>query len=63
MSPDGTVQIFWKYSDLRPKNRFVSLKNALAMRKELLQTGYEVKIVIMKEGGWVTVSETKGWET
>jgi hypothetical protein len=63
MSPDGTVQILWKCSDLEPKNRVVSLKNALAMRKKLLQTGYEVKIVIMKEGRWVTVSETKGWET
>ncbi|MBE9594625.1 MAG: hypothetical protein IMF19_14230 [Proteobacteria bacterium] len=63
MIADDTIQILWKHKGFQPNYKFVSLKTALAMRKELLVSDYEVKIRIMKEKKWVTVSETKGWET
>lgn len=61
MIPDGTIRIYWtKSPELVPKYKDVDIKTALAMRKDLLLFDHLIKIFVMKEKKWVTISESTG---
>jgi len=63
MIPEDTIRAYWKDPDHLPHyTDGKDLAHALRLRKEFIRSDREYLIVIMKNGKWTTVSESKGWE-
>jgi hypothetical protein len=65
MIQEDTVRIYWK--KLPEKVPFYEdgkdLAHVLRLRKDFILSDIEYKIVIMEQKKWVTISQSRGWES